>query len=68
MSKLLNSLKFVIKCLIYIPYVELLLVELSCVIFIFYPFGFIYFIDNIIDNISYYLLTKIDIIMNKLSD
>lgn len=68
MSKLLNLLKFVIKCLIYIPYVELLLIELSCIIFILYPFRFIYFIDNTIDNISYYLLTKIDIIMNKLSD
>lgn len=68
MSKILNLSKFIIKCLIYISYVELLLIELSCVIFILYPFSFIYFINNTIDNISYYLLTKIDIIMNKLSD
>lgn len=68
MSKILDSLKFTIKYLIYVSWIGILFMIMSYTMLILYPFKFINFIDNIANNILLYLSIEIDTTINKISE
>lgn len=68
MSKILYSLKFTIKYLIYVSWIGILFMIMSYTMLILYPFKFINFIDNIANNILLYLSIEIDTTINKISE